>query len=180
MCVIHILIAFFCVNVSMCNCVFVHILLHDYYQVLMPVHSKDTFIMQSREKKITYWKCHQPQGMKVKEIHQFTRLPQRRAASRTALFKSMKLTKAITCGREMSGRNQHMWDLKTVNNLEKDTKASAATDYLTLCVAVKHGSIFSCARKCQEAKGSATAMWNRTGTVHPKYQTFWFSKFWNI
>ena len=35
-----------------------------------------------------------------------------------------------------------MWDLKTVNNLEKDTKASAATDYLTLCVAVKHGSIF--------------------------------------
>ena len=48
--------------------------------------------------------------MKVKEIHQFTRLPQRRAASRTALFKSMKLTKAIACGREMSGRNQHMWD----------------------------------------------------------------------
>lgn len=100
----------------MYNFVFIHthILLHAYYQVLMPVHSKDMFIMQSREKKITYGKCHQPQGMKVKEIHQFARLPQRRETSRTALFKSMKLTKAIACGREeMSGRNQHMRDLKT-------------------------------------------------------------------
>lgn len=51
-----------------------------------------------------------------------------------------------------------MWDLKTVNNLEKDIKASAATDYLTLCVAVKHGGVCSCARKCQDAKGSASAM----------------------
>lgn len=71
----------------------------------------------------------------------------------------MKLTKAIEYGREeMSGRNQHMWDLKTVNNLEKDINASAARDYLTLHVAVKHGSICSCARKCQDIKGSALVM----------------------
>lgn len=60
----------------------------------------------------------------------------------------MKLTKAIECGREeMSGRNQHMWDLKAVNNLEKDINASAVSDYLTLRVAVKHGSRLS---PCQE------------------------------
>ena len=85
----------------------------------------------------------------------------------------MKLTKAIACGREeMSGRNQHMWDPKTVNNLEKDIKASAATDYLTLRVAVKHGSVRSFARKCQDVKASASAMWNRTGTLRPNNQTF--------
>lgn len=54
----------------------------------------------------------------------------------------MKLTKAIECGREeMSGRNQHMWDLKVVNNLEKIINVCAASDYLTHCVAVKHGAI---------------------------------------
>lgn len=51
-----------------------------------------------------------------------------------------------------------MWDPKTVNNLEKDIKASAATDYLTLRVAVKHGSVRSFARKCQDVKASASAM----------------------
>ena len=40
-----------------------------------------------------------------------------------------------------------MWDPKTVNNLEKDIKASAATDYLTLHVAVKHGGVCSCAQE---------------------------------
>jgi hypothetical protein len=60
----------------------------------------------------------------------------------------MKLTKAIECGREeMSGRNPHMWDLKAVNNLEKDINASVAGDYLTLRVAVKHSSSLSL---CQE------------------------------
>lgn len=48
-----------------------------------------------------------------------------------------------------------MWDLKIVNNLEEDINASAVSDYLTLCVAVKHGSICPCARKCQDIKGSA-------------------------
>lgn len=71
----------------------------------------------------------------------------------------MKLTKAVECGREeMSGRNEHMWDLKTVNNLEKDINASAASDYLTLRVAVKHGSTCPGARKCQDIKGSALVM----------------------
>lgn len=71
----------------------------------------------------------------------------------------MKLTKAIECGREeISGRNQHMWDLKTVNNLEKDINASAASNYLTLRVTVKHGSICPCAWKCQDVKYSALVM----------------------
>lgn len=51
-----------------------------------------------------------------------------------------------------------MWDLKIVNNLEKDINASAASDYLTLRVAVKHGSICACARKCQDFNGSALVM----------------------
>lgn len=51
-----------------------------------------------------------------------------------------------------------MWDLKTVNNLEKDINASAASDYLTLRVAVKHGSTCPGARKCQDIKGSALVM----------------------
>lgn len=67
----------------------------------------------------------------------------------------MKLTKAIEYGKEeMSGRNQHMWDPKIVNNLEKDINASAASDYLILCVAIKQGGICLCARKCQDVKGS--------------------------
>lgn len=40
-----------------------------------------------------------------------------------------------------------MWDLKAVNNLEKDINASVAGDYLTLRVAVKHSSSLSL---CQE------------------------------
>lgn len=60
----------------------------------------------------------------------------------------MKLTKAIECGgEEMSGRNAHVWDLKAVNNLERDINSSAASDYLTLWEAVKHGSGLSL---CQE------------------------------
>lgn len=43
----------------------------------------------------------------------------------------------MECGKEeMSGRNQHMWDLEVGNNLEKDIHACAARDYLPLCVAV--------------------------------------------
>lgn len=67
----------------------------------------------------------------------------------------MKLTQEIECGREkMSGRNQHMWDLKSVNNLEKDISAPAASE-------VKSSSaccICPCARKCQDVKGSALVM----------------------
>ena len=54
----------------------------------------------------------------------------------------------------MSGRNQHMWDLKSVNNLEKDISAPAASE-------VKSSSaccICPCARKCQDVKGSALVM----------------------
>lgn len=51
-----------------------------------------------------------------------------------------------------------MWDLKTVNNLEKDINASAASNYLTLRVTVKHGSICPCAWKCQDVKCSALVM----------------------
>lgn len=55
----------------------------------------------------------------------------------------------------MSGRNQYMWNPKIVNNLEKDINASAASDYLSLRVAVKHGRICPCCvRKCQDVKAS--------------------------
>lgn len=72
----HILCVFLCAFVHLYTHIHTRILLHDYNQVLRPVHSKDTFIMQSREKnKITYRKCHQLQGMEVKEIYQSSRLP---------------------------------------------------------------------------------------------------------
>lgn len=75
----------------------------------------------------------------------------------------MKLTKTIEYGKEeMSGRNQHMWDLEAVNNLEKDFNASAASNYLIFYVAVKQGGICLCARKCQDIKGSTLVIWNRT------------------
>lgn len=61
----------------------------------------------------------------------------------------MKLAKAIECGgEEMPGRNRHVWNPKAVNNEERDINASATSDYLTLRVAVKHGSTWSL---CQEA-----------------------------
>lgn len=82
----------------------------------------------------------------------------------------MKLTKTIERGKEkMSGKNQHMWEQKSVNNLEKDINVSAASDDLTLHEAIKHGSGCPCARKCQDFKGSALVMWNRAGTICPKY-----------
>lgn len=72
----------------------------------------------------------------------------------------------------MSGRNQYMWDLKTVVLREKDIKASAATDYLTLCVAVKHGAFSPVPGNARRRKVQPWPCETRTGTVHPKYQTF--------
>lgn len=164
-----------CISVCIGVCVLINIFTYCTMITLMPVYFRDLFIMQSGEQKnkITYWKCHQPPGMEVKEIHQSSRLPWRQAESRTALFKSMKLTKAIECGREeMSGTKQHMWDLQTVNNLERDINGSAAGDYLTLRAAVKHGSTCLGARKCQAFKDSALVMWKSTGAICPKYYTY--------
>ena len=48
----HILCVFLCAFVCLYTHIHTRILLHVYNQGLMPVHSKDTFIMQSREKKI--------------------------------------------------------------------------------------------------------------------------------
>lgn len=58
----------------------------------------------------------------------------------------MKLIKVIECGREeMLGRNSYMWDLKVVNNLEKDINVFVVGDYFIFCVVVKYSSsLFLC------------------------------------
>ena len=49
-----------------------------------------------------------------------------------------------------------MWDLKAVNNLEKDINASVAGDYLTLRVAVKHSSSLSLGKHRARVRQEAT------------------------